>query len=417
VTKTVRANAVRSPLHTTRKADGKISSVIETYLDTIPKKFRPQYFNHIPVYITSGDAKGFLCNILNVTHVSAEAALKRPLDSGIILTVDHPSAVVGKLVENVPYEQVIQAGFVFPFLMIRFFHLHIIRTTLPLHLSLLHHLYGEDPWPPPTGTILNFNYHVDELAELGLNPDYLQNHRRHVFRLDYIHTASTFSKSEQPPPRERTPPPRQNIWHDLSFLDEHHGRLEGKWIMYSKKGAKRLGREVCVARLKENKSDPRSSEYDLYRIKGEKNLPAEDIKWELVHDGKMLVPFYGSEQNHDRLWVIIEGKEAGRYCKAVSCPKERENSPSPVKFRVALVDVKVVNGLLTTVVDAQREHIEVYPTHVAAIWQPEEVKKREPNVYVNARAGRDVTAAKRRAEKQDRESSKRSRKETEASGA
>jgi hypothetical protein len=116
VTKTVRANAVRSPLHTTRKADGKISSVIETYLDTIPKKFRPQYFNHIPVYITSGDAKGFLCNILNVTHVSAEAALKRPLDSGIILTVDHPSAVVGKLVENVPYEQVIQAAFVFPFL-------------------------------------------------------------------------------------------------------------------------------------------------------------------------------------------------------------------------------------------------------------------------------------------------------------
>jgi hypothetical protein len=281
----------------------------------------------------------------------------------------------------------------------------------------MHNLYGEDAWPPPTGTILNFNYHVDELSELGLNPDYLHNHRRHVYRPDYIHTRSTFAKDKAPRPRARTPPPTHNIWHDLSFLDEHHGRLEGKWIMYSKKGAQRLGREVCVASLKENNPDPSSPPYHLYRIKGEKNLPAEDIKWELVHDMKKLVPFYGSEQNHERLWVIIEGKEAGHYCKAVSCPKERQNSPSPVKFRVALVDVKVVNGVLTTVVDTQKEHIEVYPTHVAAIWQPEEVKKREPDVYVNARAGRDATAAKRRAEKQDRESVKHSRCEIEASRA
>jgi hypothetical protein len=68
------------------------------------------------VYITSGDAKGFVCSILNSNRVSSETALKRPLDSSITLTVDHPSAVVGKLVENVPYEQVIQAAFVFPFL-------------------------------------------------------------------------------------------------------------------------------------------------------------------------------------------------------------------------------------------------------------------------------------------------------------
>jgi hypothetical protein len=281
----------------------------------------------------------------------------------------------------------------------------------------MHNLYGEDPWPPPAGTILNFNYYVDELSELGLNPDYLQNHRRHVFRPDYIHTASTFSKDAPPPPRERTPPPTKNIWHDLSFLDEHHRRLEGKWIMYSKKGAQRLGREVCVARSTDHNPKPSSSQYHLYRIKGEKNLPAKDIKWEVVHDTKKLVPFYGSEQNHDWLWVIIEGKEAGHYCKAVSCPKERGNSPSLVKFTVALVDVKVVNSLLTSVVDTQKEYIEVYPTHVAAIWQPEEVKKRELDVYVNARAGRDAAAVKRRAEKQDRVCVKCSRKEIEASGA
>jgi hypothetical protein len=111
----VRANAVRSPLHTTREADGKIISIIETYLATIPRKFRPQTYEHIPVYITNGDAKGFLCTILNVQRVSSETALKRPLDSGIAFTVDHPSAVVRKRVENVPYEQVIQAAFVVSF--------------------------------------------------------------------------------------------------------------------------------------------------------------------------------------------------------------------------------------------------------------------------------------------------------------
>jgi hypothetical protein len=68
------------------------------------------------VYITSGDVKGFLCTLLNVKRVSSETALKRLLDSGITFTVNHPSAVVGKLVENVPYEQVIQAAFVLPFL-------------------------------------------------------------------------------------------------------------------------------------------------------------------------------------------------------------------------------------------------------------------------------------------------------------
>jgi hypothetical protein len=54
--------------------------------------------------------------------------------------------------------------------------------------------------------------------------------------------------------------------------------------------------------------------------------------------------------------------------------------PSPVKFTVVLVDVKVVNSVLMTVIDTQKEHIEVYPTHVAAIWQPEEAKKQELDI-------------------------------------
>jgi hypothetical protein len=186
----------------------------------------------------------------------------------------------------------------------------------------MHNLYGEDAWPPPTGMILNFNYHVDELSELGFNPNYLQNHRWHIFRLDYIPTYSTFAKDAPVPPCACTPLPTQNIWHDLSFLDEHHERLGGKWIMYSKKGAQWLGREVYVASLKENNLNLSSPRYHLYCIKGEKNLPVEDIKWKLVHGIKKLVPFYSSKQNHDWLWVIIEGKEAGHYCKAVSCPKE-----------------------------------------------------------------------------------------------
>jgi hypothetical protein len=129
--KTVHVNAICSPLHTMRKLDGKIISVIKTLLGTIPQKFQLQYFEHIPVYITSGDAKGFLCTILNVKCVSSETALKWSLNSGIMFTVDHPSAVVGKLVKNIPYEQVIQAAFVLPFhLLVYFTYMSLEQLSL-----------------------------------------------------------------------------------------------------------------------------------------------------------------------------------------------------------------------------------------------------------------------------------------------
>jgi hypothetical protein len=117
------------------------------------------------------------------------------------------------------------------------------------------------------------------------------------------------------------------------------------------------------------------------------------------------VPLYGSNKNHWRLWVIIEGEKAGRYCKAVMCPKMGKNSSEPIQFTVVLADVKEVDGLLTTVINEDEDHIQVYPTHVAAVWQPDDVKDREPNVYLKFIEARQATVAKRRAK--DREDGKR----------
>jgi hypothetical protein len=156
--------------------------------------------------------------------------------------------------------------------------------------------------------------------------------------------------------------------------------------------------------------------YTLWHLKGKRDLPEAQLKWETIDDVTKWVPAYGNEQNHDRLWIIIEGKEAGRYCKAVSCTKPRKDSSDEPKFVVALAYVQVIDGLATTVIDTEKDHIEVWPTYVAAIWQPDEVKKREPDVYVKSKAGRDVRAVKRRVEKvANGERVKRSRTEIEAS--
>jgi hypothetical protein len=94
------------------KTDGTITSIIEAAVDYIPRAFRPDLYVNRYVYITDGDAKGFLCEILKVHRVSPSVALQRPLDSGLLFSVDHPAAAVKKLLENVPYEHIIDAEFV-----------------------------------------------------------------------------------------------------------------------------------------------------------------------------------------------------------------------------------------------------------------------------------------------------------------
>jgi hypothetical protein len=97
------------------KADGTISSRIEAAVETISRTFRPELYEQMPVYITSVEAKGFLCWVLKVQRVSPSVALKRPLDSGLVFSINHSSGAVKKLVENVPYENIIDAQFVFLF--------------------------------------------------------------------------------------------------------------------------------------------------------------------------------------------------------------------------------------------------------------------------------------------------------------
>jgi hypothetical protein len=242
----------------------------------------------------------------------------------------------------------------------------------------------------------------EDLSDMGLNPDYLFNHQHYDPVVEYTNDLL-------PPSREATPVDGTVSWHSLSFLDDHFKKLADKWIMYSKKRVKRGGREVCTVQLTNY-----GAGYRLVRLVGSRTLPADELAWVPVRDLTELEPFYGSDQNHDRLWVIIDGKEAGRYCKAVSCPKEQKDTTVPIKYTVALADVKEVDGLLTTIIDPHSDHVQVYSTHVVAIWQADEVKAREPNVYVKYKQGRDVTAAKKRAERRAAgQRVKRSRKEIE----
>jgi hypothetical protein len=296
----------------------------------------------------------------------------------------------------------------------------MLSTKLPLHLSEQYRRFW-DQAKAPVGTKLDFNYTVEALASLGINPDYLDNHRTYTVMPDpwpeMISVPPSEASSSMPSlPRASTPVPTRNIAYEFSFLDDHCEKFWGKWIMCGKKTAARTGREICMAQPNNIAQDVSSAGYILWHLKGNRDLPEDQLKWERVGDVTKWVPAYGNEQNHDRLWVILEGKEAGHYCKAVSCTKPRNNSSDEQKFVVALADVKVIDGLTTTVINTEREHLEVYPTHVAAIWQPDEVKKREPDVYVKAKAGRDAKAAKRRVEKSaNGERVKRSRKEIEAS--
>jgi hypothetical protein len=258
---------------------------------------------------------------------------------------------------------------------------------LPLHLSKLWCERMDSGLIPAPGSYVGFDFSPTDLPDMGLNPDYLMNHR------NYIPIYGEVDVDPSPPPsREATPVPETIIWHELSFLDDHFEKLAGKWIMYSKKGVSRLGRDVCRVRILERGPDSSGPGYELLRIKG---TPTSDPVWELVMNHKEFIPFYGSDKNHQRLWVIIEGKEAGRYCKAVRCPKQTKDSTEPIKFTVALADVKEIDGVSTTVIDADRVPVEVYSAHVAAIWQPDDVKNREPSVYVKHDEAREVKAAKR----------------------
>jgi hypothetical protein len=264
---------------------------------------------------------------------------------------------------------------------------------------------------PSPSTPVAFNITPDSLPGFGLNCDYIANHWYYV----PIYGAEEEPVSPPHESRESTPVPEKGSWHELSFLDEHFEKFVNKWIMCSKKSASRPGREVCTVRIKDclpSSSDPC---YELLRVKG----PSKDYpQWEVVKNPKELVPFYGSDKNHDRLWVIIEGKEVGCYCKAISYSKEQKDSSVLPKFTVALASVKDVDGVLTTVIDTGREPIEVYATHVAAVWQPDDVKAREPRLYVKYKQGKEATAAKRRAEKHSQgQQVKRPRKEKEVSEA
>jgi hypothetical protein len=261
---------------------------------------------------------------------------------------------------------------------------------------------------PAPSTFVGFDITPDSLPGFGLNCDYIANH--------WCYTP-IYGTAEEPlsPHRESTPVPEDVVWHELSFLDEHGEKFVNKWIMYSKRTASRPGREVCTVRSKSCLPYSSNPSYELLRVKG---ASKDNPQLEVVRNLKELVPFYGSDKNHDRLWIIIEGKEVGRYCKAISCPKERKDSAASPRFTVALADVREVDGVPTTVIDTDREPIKVYATHVAVVWQPDDVKAREPNVYVKYKEEREATAVKRRAEKQTQGPKlKRSRKEKEISEA
>jgi hypothetical protein len=227
-------------------------------------------------------------------------------------------------------------------------------------------------------------YTTEDLSDMGLNPDYLFDHQH------YNPVVVENNTDLLPATCESTPLDEAMSWHDLSFLDDHFAELAGKWIMYSKKRVKCGSREVCVVQLTNS-----GVGYRLVHLVGSRTLPPDELAWVPVRDLTELEPFYGSDQNHDQLWVIIDGKEAGCYCKAVSCPKEQGDATAPVKYTVALTDIKEVDGLLTTVIDPNADHIQVYSTHVVTIWQADEVKAREPTVYIKYKQGRDATAAKR----------------------
>jgi hypothetical protein len=65
------------------------------------------------VFVKGHGVKGFVCRLLNVVHVARAQALQYPLDSGLVFSVNHSSAAVGKLLMDIPYEHILDAWCVF----------------------------------------------------------------------------------------------------------------------------------------------------------------------------------------------------------------------------------------------------------------------------------------------------------------
>jgi hypothetical protein len=121
----------------------------------------------------------------------------------------------------------------------------------------------------------------------------------------------------------------------------------------------------------------------LERMVGLKTMEVENQKLRPMHVLEWR-PFLGSYKNHEHLWIIIDGEMyVGRYCKALHCRKTVKEGEGPLMHHTVLANVVVGNdGLLQTVVDKTVEPFEVEASHVAVVWQPEDVLEREPEGYV-----------------------------------
>jgi hypothetical protein len=175
---------------------------------------------------------------------------------------------------------------------------------------------------------------------------------------------------------EEPPHPVSGRSYDASFLQKNWQLLDGIIIRYHHKSdGGNKAKKVRNARVRVLANNAGFDVVCLTSLEKSKKW-----KWRPVDDIKNLVPVIAGYNNHQDLWVIVDGPDAGRYCKALSAPR-LENW-----YRVRLAHLEDQEGITVTVIDDPPLDRQVRPWNVMVVWQKKESREREPDIYIKRNA-------------------------------
>jgi hypothetical protein len=267
-------------------------------------------------------------------------------------------------------------------IIISLFSLAYPRSRSGLPLALL-------DWPK------NASGQKPHAGHFGLNPDYVINHPRGMYRENppdhpnrrlFANTDSIMYPQRRQfddtgtvivPQRPKTPPPTFNIWHETSFMESHWRILAGIVIRYYERGSRNERHAKVVVKAN-------GLGFFLRYLRSGEDTPERNWRWsEICY--KTLTPVRASYRNRDFLWIVLDGEYSGRYCKAVYAPLEPKPGESLAYFTVAFAQVKTTEtGERVTAINMPREEKEIREDLIGVVWQTKAQRRAEPNVYLGA---------------------------------
>jgi hypothetical protein len=229
---------------------------------------------------------------------------------------------------------------------------------------------------------------INNTLGFGINPDYVHSHPRWMYKEEIreirVHNPRIWPQlSPTSLPRANTPPyvpeelPLQagGRRYPASFLQKHWKALAGIIMRYHhvSDGTKAKKERNCRVRVLAN-----GNGFDVEYMA---SLPASRVrKWSPI-EIKDLLPVHAGCNNHQWLWVIVDGEDAGKYCKALSAPRKGEEEGQPCA-RVLLAHLEDHNGREVTLIDTPQQERHIPLSNLMVVWQTPERRKDEPDVYI-----------------------------------